>query len=1172
MIIKNSIYSSLAVNPDIDLSINDISLLDNISNLSLVEVNVEFENLGSSDANNVLVEFYSNSSFIENESLSILSNSKINVTFNLTNVVEGDYNLSVKILAFNDFIENSYSNNILSKIVNVVEFVCVPSWVLNDTWSECNTSDQQVSNWYDENNCGEQYNLSTSCYQESANVSNLCGGLSTGSYHTTGSGFDGEGGYNLFDGDWETHSRSEHRMKSSFLFINYTKPENITQAIWVVKDDAGVRNLSISQECFSYDSDTLRFNVESYNYPHVSFANWSCESSNGWLELSSIHESQYPNAFLLYEEGIWWNIGMPLYEVRSCDYCVSTWLNVNSSCGEDEIRNITYFYTNDCCDITGLLTDCNIPQNITESCDYCFTNLVNTSWSDWINISCLDGDVMNQSRNRTQYDSNYCGVIVNETFFEYRLGGYCDYCVEDMQYTSWTTWTNESCLVGDVMNQSKNRTYYDANYCGSVLNITEYEYQLDGYCDYCTPSWQCSPWSQCVDGWQTRTCIDSNNCGEDDNKPSEGQECEMVSRVEITLVDPSSDINVTRSKFFDFTTEVCCYDNDCNDVDVYLDPKQEVEYTPSTKTVCNDGICTKTLYSGIRFVNEDGEWKDVQKAKSLKGIWSVVKDEDSNYPVEVIDFNYSSIKLRLRGTKDSYLKVYGKYNKTKKLIDKKEERIDKIKGISVMSIDDDIEFIDLSEFGESILGQEIKWGGNSTFIQLIEPDTEILEDTCVKAYSEGDNNYGSWYTILSGSFNKFAYFKFNISYLSGKKIITSTFSVFGATWHGGNDKSIISSYDLYGVDDQSWLEGNGTQYGTNCTISLVCDRGITYNRRPPVQDLIAKGKGYNGTDYVFGFYTWNLNDYLETSLRNNNQNISMAVKLNHTSFNGNMELRIYSKEAPISYRPHLNITYIDSSKGLINTTIGAKPFYTINQNPITIDLDENECQEITWRVNATGDINTEHIFFTYSDFNNSYSESDRIKLTIVEDDIIDERQEIDILKGWNLISFMDTNDSMTIQLNNGWNLFGYSAEEPMLWQSVNITDGFDIKNTTDAGLSGWIQPIIYYFENGTYRFVPNNDQYLRKNKGYWLYVLEDNLNLILNGINTSSNPYYWANVTINNGTENKTLSDAKSLNWLQLTIYSYDDGYNFVPGDSDYVYPWRGYWLYSNKNLTLIMD
>lgn len=41
----------------------------------------------------------------------------------------------------------------------------------------------------------------------------------------------------------------------------------------------------------------------------------------------------------------------------------------------------------------------------------------------------------------------------------------------------------------------------------------------------CTENWQCSAFGTCVNGVQTRTCVDSNNCGTNLNKPSEQQSC-----------------------------------------------------------------------------------------------------------------------------------------------------------------------------------------------------------------------------------------------------------------------------------------------------------------------------------------------------------------------------------------------------------------------------------------------------------------------------------------------------------------------------------------------------------------------------------------------------------------------------------------------------------------------
>lgn len=51
-------------------------------------------------------------------------------------------------------------------------------------------------------------------------------------------------------------------------------------------------------------------------------------------------------------------------------------------------------------------------------------------------------------------------------------------------------------------------------------------YQEGGTPPSCTPDWQCSSWSVCSDGNQTRTCADNNDCGTTEGKPSESQSCD----------------------------------------------------------------------------------------------------------------------------------------------------------------------------------------------------------------------------------------------------------------------------------------------------------------------------------------------------------------------------------------------------------------------------------------------------------------------------------------------------------------------------------------------------------------------------------------------------------------------------------------------------------------------
>ena len=56
--------------------------------------------------------------------------------------------------------------------------------------------------------------------------------------------------------------------------------------------------------------------------------------------------------------------------------------------------------------------------------------------------------------------------------------------------------------------------------------------------DSCTPNWQCATWSTCVNGQQTRTCTDTNNCGTTTNKPTPTQSC-TATQPSITVTSPN---------------------------------------------------------------------------------------------------------------------------------------------------------------------------------------------------------------------------------------------------------------------------------------------------------------------------------------------------------------------------------------------------------------------------------------------------------------------------------------------------------------------------------------------------------------------------------------------------------------------------------------------------------
>jgi len=60
----------------------------------------------------------------------------------------------------------------------------------------------------------------------------------------------------------------------------------------------------------------------------------------------------------------------------------------------------------------------------------------------------------------------------------------------------------------------------------------------------CTPSWDCTDWSMCRAGQQTRTCADKNNCGVSTKRPELSQTCTQKPAVKIQADGSDGPLNV----------------------------------------------------------------------------------------------------------------------------------------------------------------------------------------------------------------------------------------------------------------------------------------------------------------------------------------------------------------------------------------------------------------------------------------------------------------------------------------------------------------------------------------------------------------------------------------------------------------------------------------------------
>lgn len=159
----------------------------------------------------------------------------------------------------------------------------------------------------------KQLNISSGnvyyCYQEFANETSTCGGVSGGSYTFSGSWNPSPNANNTIDGDWTTYG--SYLSQIGYLDIIYKKPLLSTEeSLWRVGflDAAGLPtslNYSIPSACWNFNSTHILLRVTSKSTnPKAVF---SCyDSSTSLINISPFSVNGYANWII--EEAMWWEI------------------------------------------------------------------------------------------------------------------------------------------------------------------------------------------------------------------------------------------------------------------------------------------------------------------------------------------------------------------------------------------------------------------------------------------------------------------------------------------------------------------------------------------------------------------------------------------------------------------------------------------------------------------------------------------------------------------------------------------------------------------------------------------------------------------------------------------------------------------------------------------------
>lgn len=330
-------------------------------------------------------------------------------------------------------------------------------------------------------------------------------------------------------------------------------------------------------------------------------------------------------------------------------------------------------------------------------------------------------------------------------------------------------------------------------------------------------------------------------------------------------------------------------------------------YTPTTTTECNDGICTKTFYSNIQNVIQDDKWVDVDKAVSLKGtdIGVVFIEEDPNYPIEVVDYNASSITVKLnpkgivwfgedvpiRVWEPNNTKAY-EYESIEKLESVKEKKLNVkfYQEVNDKVLDNTLKFSLLNqeieatyEFGA---GKILEFGPNSTTITLQTANSENLEDCNILSGSPTTNTGNNAGVAMGGytSGIRNGMVKFNVSSLDGTTILTANVSLYmqGKYYGAGEyfDVKATQMYDNYVWDEHSAIWNNrptdGTEVNTSAQDSILFDLGsaigwYVWDVDEMLTDEVTTGDGQNLSIYfvAYDFNSNGVNDVIDTASKEN---------------------------------------------------------------------------------------------------------------------------------------------------------------------------------------------------------------------------------------------------------------------------------------------------------------
>ena len=258
--------------------------------------------------------------------------------------------------------------------------------------------------------------------------------------------------------------------------------QNTTKSDWQ-NTTCSLGQMNQSRFWIQYDSNNCGGGNQTFYEYQLTGPTWENGSWSGWYNITGCLIGDYyvqeqnmtqTDIFGCTSSNIFFS-----YQNQTCDFCTPDIINTTKSS-----------WINSGCSGTQMIQTRSWIEYDSNACaDYNFTNvthqesqLVGPIWQNtttsWMNLTCIFGDLMNQTRSTTQFDIFQCAA--NTTFIEYQLNGACDFCLPNLQNTTWSEWENiTTCELNGTNIQQRSLVEYDSNACAdhNISNITYFENQ-----------------------------------------------------------------------------------------------------------------------------------------------------------------------------------------------------------------------------------------------------------------------------------------------------------------------------------------------------------------------------------------------------------------------------------------------------------------------------------------------------------------------------------------------------------------------------------------------------------------------------------------------------------------------------------------------------------------------